>query len=269
MPFIASLNAELIKTISLRGTWIGLLCALIPIGTYALMMSQVNHIAATEPFTTADLVNFLYQHVGIAGTAAVVVGSVIGGMEFSRTDDTREGANGWTATLLATPKRRHVFWAKVVIVAAASLTVFTIAFLGMAMYSNLVEAGGLLPHLLAEPGRILGAVAWVLTLGLLSFGLVNVVGSVPVPMGALIVYTTFITPSVLLSKTGYWVRFFPELAYGGLAFPANMLENDLYTQATRVSLANDVWLNCVVLAVWASAPLMAAWWRIHCTEVAS
>lgn len=269
MPIANLIRAEIIKTASLRGFWVGLVAALLPVGTFALMLHQARIYPDVGPLTTADILNFVYQHLNLAAVPTLVIGAVVGGAEFARTDDTRGGANGWTATLLAAPNRLSVLLAKLAVLIPLCAAGFFVAISGILAYTHGVDGFALTPALLSEPGRLFASGCWLICVGLIGFSVVVAVGSVPIPLTVMILNFSTISPVALLAKTGFWVRFAPDLAAGGLTFPAVMAENELFTEATRHSLAHDVALNWAVVCTWTLVALALAWWRIAKTEVSS
>lgn len=269
MTVLNLIRAEAIKTTSVRGFWVGLAASVIPIATFALMLYQARIYPDVGPLTMDEIINFVYQHLNVAVITSLIIGAVVGGTEYSRTDDTRGGANGWTITLLAAPKRTTVLVAKLAVLIPLCAVGYLMAISGIVIYTQLAEGLSITPVLLSEPSRLLASGIWLICVGLIGFSVVVVVGSIPIPLTVMILNFSSISPAALLAKTGFWVRFFPDLAAGGLAFPAAIAENDLFTEATRHSLAHDAGLNWAVVFTWTVAALLLAWVRINRTEVAS
>lgn len=268
MGFLNAIRAEYIKAISLRGVWIGIACAAIPIATFALLLIQLND-PSIGPVDNTELVDLVFQHFTLGGIPCLVIGALVAGTEFARTDDTRGGANGWTITTLAIPDRSQVLLAKLALIIPMCLLCYGLSLCGVTAYTQLKTGINLLALLVGEPGRLIGAGVWLTCLATFGFSGVMIFGSVPIPLTLLIMNLSAVSPAALLAKTGYWVRFFPDLCAGGLLFPKATGANDLLTEATRNSLANDTVLNWTVIATWVVAVLGLAWLRVLRSEVAS
>lgn len=268
MGFLNAMRAEYIKAISLQGIWIGLACSAIPIATFALLLIQIKD-PSIGPVDTTELVDLVFQHFTLGGIPCLVIGALVAGTEFTRTDDTRGGANGWTITTLAIPDRSQVLLAKLALIMPMCLLSYGLSLCGVSVYTQFRTGINLFALLLGEPGRLIGAGVWLTCLATFGFSGVMLFGSVPIPLTLLIMNLSAVSPGALLAKTGYWVRFFPDLSAGGLLFPKATGANDLLTEATRNSLANDAVLNWTVIAVWVVGALSLAWLRVCRSEVAS
>ena len=268
MGFLRAVRAEYIKAWSLQGVWIGLACSVIPIATFALLLQQLKD-PSIGAVNKTELLDLVFQHFTLAGIPCLVIGAMIAGTEFARADDTRGGANGWTITALATPSRAHVLFAKLVLLVPMCLLCYGLAVVGVSAYAQAMNGMNLFAFLLSDPARLVGAGVWLTCLAIFGFAGVMIVGSVPIPLTLLIMNLSAVSPAALLAKTGFWVRFSPDLSAGGLLFPGAMRTNDLFTEATRTSLANDTLLNWTVIAVWVFIALGLAWLRVRRSEVAS
>lgn len=263
-----AIRAEYIKAISLQGVWIGLACSAIPIATFALLLAQLND-PSMGPVNHAELMDLVFQHFTLGGIPCLVIGALVAGTEYTRTDDTRGGANGWTITTLANPNRSQVLVAKLALLIPLCLVSYGLTLCGVTAYTQANTGINLFALLMGEPGRLVGAGVWLTALAIFGFSAVMIVGSVPIPLTLLIMNLSAVSPAALFAKTGYWVRFFPDLSAGGLLFPEATSTNNLLTEATRTSLVMNPVLNWTVIAVWVAGALALAWLRVRRTEVAA
>lgn len=263
------IRAEYLKARSLSSFWIGLGCAFIPVTTFALFLYQLRSSPDLGVLSQSEYVDMVFQHLNLATIPVLVMGAMIGGTDFARSDPTRGGTNGWTATFLAAPDRSRVLGAKLLVLLPLCLAVAVLAMAGIGVLATVVDDVNVGEWLVAQPSRLAAMGLWLICVGILGFSLVLMVGSVPVPLTLMILNYSAVSPAFLLAPTGYWVRFFPELAAGGLTFPATMSTNELLTEATQSSLAQDVLLNWLVILAWMGLGLVAACASISRRDMAS
>lgn len=269
MDFMKTLKSEWIKTLATPGIWVGAACSVVP-----LLITVLQYVQSDADVPVGGnqdpgglVVTLALQCLVIGVPAPLIVGGVVAGMEMVRPKDTTNTITGMVPTCLATPRRTQVFLAKVLVIIPLCLGMVAIG-IGGVVWLNVVLYDQWILGVGAVTATTFGVVVmyWIM-LGLLGFSVVVLAKTLAIPLTVLIAHFSLVSVTLLLASTGYWVRFFPELAMAGLIFPEETAQNGLLHMQARGSLATNPSLNMAVLLAWLLVPLGFAWMRFTRLEV--